>query len=81
MEPGTIYYFELNDNRTGIIFDANDLEEDFAYQVADDREELSRIVFGSGFEGGITDIETGPDGFLYVLTFNDSVYRILPATN
>ena len=78
---GNLYYFELNDNRTGIIFDANDLEEDLADQVADDDDELSQIVFGSGFEGGITDIETGPDGFLYVLTFNGSVYRILPATN
>jgi glucose/arabinose dehydrogenase len=78
---GNLYYFELNDNRAGIKFDANDLEEDLTDQVADDDEELSHIVFGSGFEEGITDIETGPDGFLYVLTFNGSIYRILPATN
>jgi glucose/arabinose dehydrogenase len=78
---GNLYYFELNDNRTGIKFDANDLEEDLTDQVADDDQELSQIVLGSGFEGGITDIETGPDGFLYVLTFNGSIYRILPATN
>src|SRR5919109_3603135 len=78
---GNLYYFELNDNRTGIKFDANDLEEDLTDQVADDDEELSQIVFGSGFEGGITDIETGPDGFLYVLTFNGGIYRILPGTN
>jgi aldose sugar dehydrogenase len=33
-------------------------------------------TFGSGF-GGITDIETGPDGFLYVLSFDNGViYRI-----
>jgi glucose/arabinose dehydrogenase len=81
INDGNLYYFELNDNRTGIIFDANDHEEDLADQVADDDEELSQIVFGSGFGGGITDIETGPDGFLYVLTFNGRVYRILPATN
>jgi aldose sugar dehydrogenase len=78
---GNLYYFELNDNRTGIKFDAADLEEDLADQVADNDQELSQIVFGSGFEDGITDIETGPDGFLYVLTFNGSIYRILPATN
>jgi aldose sugar dehydrogenase len=78
---GNLYYFELNDNRTGIKFDANELEEDLTDQVADDDEELSQIVFGSDFEGGITDIETGPDGFLYVLTFNGSIYRILPATD
>jgi glucose/arabinose dehydrogenase len=47
-------------------------------QVADDEQQLSEIVFGSGFEEGITDIETGPDGFLYILTFNGSIYRILP---
>jgi aldose sugar dehydrogenase len=78
---GNLYYFELNDNRTGIKFDSNDLEEGLTDQVADDDEELSQIIFGSGFEGGITDIETGPDGFLYVLTFNGNVYRILPATD
>jgi aldose sugar dehydrogenase len=77
---GNLYYFELNGSRTGIKLDQNDREE-LADQVADDDQELSWIVFGSGFEGGITDIETGPDGFLYVLTFNGSLYRILPATN
>ena len=78
---GNLYYFELNDSRTGIKFDANDLEEGLVDQVADDEEELSQIVFGSGFGGGITDIETGPDGLLYVLTFNGGIYRIGLATN
>jgi glucose/arabinose dehydrogenase len=75
---GNMYYFELNENRTDIISDDNNLE-DFADKVVDDEQELSEIVFGSGFEEGITDIETGPDGFLYILTFNGSIYRILPA--
>jgi glucose/arabinose dehydrogenase len=74
---GNLYYFELNDSRTGIKLDDNDLE-DLTDQVADDEQQLSGIVFGSGFEEGITDIETGPDGFLYILTFNGSIYRILP---
>jgi glucose/arabinose dehydrogenase len=77
---GNLYYFELSDNRTGIKLDDNDLEG-LTDQVADDDQELSEIIFGSGFEDGITDIETGPDGFLYVLTLNGSIYRILPATN
>jgi glucose/arabinose dehydrogenase len=47
-------------------------------QVAADEEEVSEIAFGGGFEGGITDIETGADGFLYVLAFNGSIYRITP---
>jgi aldose sugar dehydrogenase len=77
---GNLYYFELNDNRTGIKLDDNDLEG-LTDQIADDDQELSEIVFGSGFEDGITDNETGPDGFLYVLTLNGSIYRILPTTN
>ena len=77
---GNLYYFELNDSRTGIKLDDNDLE-DLTDQVADDEQQLSEIVFGSGFEEGITDIETGPDGFLYILTFNGSIYRILPVTD
>ena len=77
---GDLYYFELNDSRTGIKLDDNDLE-DLTDQVADDEQQLSGIVFGSGFEEGITDIETGPDGFLYILTFNGSIYRILPVTD
>ena len=77
---GNLYYFELNDSRTGIKLDDNDLE-DLTDQVADDEQQLSGIVFGSGFEEGITDIETGPDGFLYILTFNGSIYRILPVTD
>jgi glucose/arabinose dehydrogenase len=77
---GNLYYFELNDSRTGIKLDDNDLE-DLTGQVADDEQQLSEIVFGSGFEEGITDIETGPDGFLYILTFNGNIYRILPVTD
>ena len=77
---GNLYYFELNGNRTGIELHDNDLD-DLTDQVADDDQELSQIVFGSGFEEGITDVETGPDGLLYILTFNGSIYRILPVTD
>jgi aldose sugar dehydrogenase len=73
---GNLYYFELNNTRTGIKLENNFLAD----SVADDDQELSQIVFGTGFRGGITDIETGPDGFLYVLTLNGSIYRILPAS-
>jgi len=46
--------------------------------VADNRDEISEITFGTGF-GGITDIKTGPDGFLYILSYgNGSLYRIAP---
>jgi len=74
---GNLYYFELNNTRTDIKLDDNDLSG-LTDKVADDDQELSQIVFGTGFDGGITDIETGPDGFLYILTLNGSIYRISP---
>jgi glucose/arabinose dehydrogenase len=46
--------------------------------VADNEDELSAITFGTGFEEGITDIETGPDGYLYILSFGGQLYRIVP---
>ncbi|MDW3626617.1 MAG: hypothetical protein QOK72_08230 [Nitrososphaeraceae archaeon] len=42
---------------------------------------MSAIAFGTDF-GGITDIETGPDGFLFILTLDresdgeGNIYRI-----
>jgi glucose/arabinose dehydrogenase len=63
---GNLYFFEVNQNRTGLMFDNPDIQTDL---VADDDEQLADITLATGF-GGITDIETGPDGFLYVLTFD-----------
>jgi aldose sugar dehydrogenase len=77
---GNIYFFEVNNTRTGLIFDNPDIQDDL---MADNEEQLENITLGTGF-GGITDIETGPDGFLYILTFDQEsegdgkIYRILP---
>jgi aldose sugar dehydrogenase len=71
---GTLYHFELNGNRTGL-----DLNGDLADLVADTPQETKGVTFGTGF-GGITDIKTGPDGYLYVLSFVEgAIYRIAPA--
>jgi glucose/arabinose dehydrogenase len=76
---GNIYYFEVNEDRTGIKFDAS--QTGLIDLVADNEEELSTITFGSGF-GSITDIATGPDGFFYILSFDDGIiYRIAPSSN
>jgi glucose/arabinose dehydrogenase len=77
---GNLYYFELNNTRTGVNLDDNDLE-DLTDQVANDDQEVSQIVFARGFDNGIADIETGPDGFLYILTLDGSIYRISPISN
>lgn len=63
---GYLYYFQVNEDRTGIKFDSNSQIE-LTDLIADNEEEMSAIALGTAF-GGITDIETGPDGFLYILT-------------
>jgi glucose/arabinose dehydrogenase len=70
---GNLYYFRVNEARDGISTDSAGLTD----LVADDDNELEEVTFGSGFNG-ITDIETGPDGYLYVLSFGGSLYRIVP---
>jgi len=70
---GRIYHFDLNDNRDGLI-----LSNTLADKVANSDKESSQAIFGSGFNG-ITDMDVGPDGYLYVLSFgNGAIYKILP---
>ena len=75
---GNLYFFKVNDTRTGLMFENPNIQSDL---VANDDDELNDITLGTGFEG-ITDIETGPDGFLYVLAFDQKkdgegkIYRI-----
>lgn len=59
---GMIFHFDLNSNRTEL-----DLKGLLNDKVADSNEELEDIIFSRGL-GGITDIEVGPDGYLYVLS-------------
>lgn len=64
---GNLYFFKLNDQRNGLeIQDA----------VIDSEEELNNYILGTGF-GSITDIQTGPDGDIYVVSLeNGSIYKI-----
>ena len=75
---GNIYFFKINGTRTGLEFnDAN--QSGLTDLVVDNPKELAEIPFATGF-GGITDIKTGPDGYLYVVSIRDgAIYRILPA--
>ena len=76
---GNLFFFEVNENRNGLQFDNNpDIANDLIVSTED---EISSITLGSGFKG-ITDIETGPDGDLYILTYSradggqGALYRI-----
>ncbi|HSD04346.1 MAG TPA: PQQ-dependent sugar dehydrogenase, partial [Nitrosopumilaceae archaeon] len=73
---GNLYKFELNENRDGFVFTDSNLSDN----VANANESLEEIVFGTGF-GCITDMEIGPDGFLYIVSLSDGViYKITPKT-
>ena len=69
---GNLYFFQMNEKRDGFNLASPGLDD----KVIDDDQELDSVVLGTGF-GGITDIETGPDGYLYVLSYNDGViYKV-----
>ena len=73
---GNIYHFNITENRAGLKLDGP-----LADRVADEVEELENIIFGKGF-GVITDLQVGPDGYLYVLVYDKDdgrIYRISPA--
>src|SRR5919107_3684934 len=74
---GKIYFFELNENRTGLLIGVGqDHFTALSDLVADNADEVSKVTFGEGFDR-ITDIETGPDGLLYVLSYESGrVYKI-----
>jgi glucose/arabinose dehydrogenase len=61
---GNIYHFDLNKNRTGLSL-SGQLKDTIAYED----KELQNVIFGRGF-GGVTDMEVGPDGYLYILAIN-----------
>lgn len=71
---GNIYRFNLNEQRNGFVFNSSDLQDD-TLNIGESNEE---ILFGVNF-GAITDVEEGPDGFLYIVSLsNGKIYRILP---
>ena len=81
---GNLYFFEVNDDRTGLTFHDPrllDLVADPVKEEDGEVSELSSLIFGEGF-GRITDIETGPDGLLYILSYEDGkIYRITKGTS
>jgi glucose/arabinose dehydrogenase len=74
---GNLYFFEVNGNRTGLTFHDPRLLDLVADPVKEGEDsELSSLILGNGF-GRITDIESGPDGLLYIMTYEDGkIYRL-----
>ena len=74
---GNIYHFDLNNDRTELA-----LQGPLADKVANNISENQDIIWGKGF-GIITDIQVGPDGYLYILSVNlpqerGTIFRIVP---
>ena len=79
-----LYRFELNEDRTGLLLCGL-----LADKIANNPIEQEQSVIAHGF-GSITDIETGPDGYLYLAAIEDyypdfngsgTVYKVIPKTN
>jgi len=52
-------------------------------KIADNGDQLEDVIFARGF-GSITDIDVGPDGYMYVLSSymdNAAIFRIVPINN
>jgi glucose/arabinose dehydrogenase len=73
VNTGNLYHFKLNPTRDGLL-----LNGPLADKVGNTLDELQDVIFGQGF-GTITDLQIGPDGYLYVLTLAGTIYRIVPS--
>jgi len=71
---GNLYHFKLSQDRTALVLNGT-----LANKIAYTPEDSQPVIFGRGFDGGITDLQVGPDGYLYVLTFAGAIYKIVPA--
>ncbi|MGN6559438.1 MAG: PQQ-dependent sugar dehydrogenase [Candidatus Nitrosocosmicus sp.] len=72
---GNLYHFKLSEDRDQLLYSNGQPVEDEPTTSA----QIPLLRFGIGF-GGITDLQTGPDGFLYVLNANGAIFRIVPAS-
>ena len=73
IKNGHIYHFDLNQDRQSLVLDGP-----LSDKIANTPVELDRVKFAEGFSG-ISDLEVGPDGYLYVLAYGKgTIYRIVP---
>jgi hypothetical protein len=77
MHNRSIFHFDLTNDRNEL-----SLGGPLKDKVADYNKELEKNLFAKDFSGGITDLEVGPDGYLYVVSgiwgCEGNIYRIVP---
>lgn len=72
---GYLYHFDLTEDRKALL-----LHDGLSDRVANNVTELDSVILGRGF-GQITDIEIGPDGYLYILSHLNNVAMIFKITS
>lgn len=60
---GSLYHFKLNQTRTGLLLSNGTIPSKVAYT----NQQSQQMMFATGFTA-VTDIQVGPDGYLYVLS-------------
>jgi glucose/arabinose dehydrogenase len=73
---GLIYHFDLDKARDQLL-----LRGPLNDTVSNSSKEMDDVIFAQGLvPGGISDLEVGPDGYLYVLTLGSegAIYKIVP---
>jgi glucose/arabinose dehydrogenase len=73
---GYLYRFILNQTRTGLLLNAF-----YSDGVADNHLERLEAVIAKIEGGGITDLEIGPDGLLYIVSHNGKILRLEPMSS
>jgi glucose/arabinose dehydrogenase/plastocyanin len=72
INSGYLYRFVPNQNRTGLLLNGS-----ISDGVANNNVEKLEAVFGK-ISGGITDLEVGPDGLLYIVSISGKILRLAP---
>jgi glucose/arabinose dehydrogenase len=72
---GNIFHFDLTEDRTQLVL-PGELED----KIAETRETgEEQIVFGEDF-AGVSDLEVGPDGYLYVVSLGQGkIFKVVPS--
>jgi plastocyanin len=71
INSGYLYRFILNENRTGLL-----LNDSLSDGVASNDIEKLEAALGKMNGGGITDLEIGPDGLVYIVSSNGKIMRL-----
>jgi glucose/arabinose dehydrogenase len=69
---GRIYHFDLNQNRTGL-----NLIGPLKDKISNSDSEVQNLIIAQGLDT-ITDMQLGPDGYLYVLSYTGKIFKLIP---